>query len=135
MFKVYYLDPLIVNTRLLFNCYEDKDLYDYNLFYNSTFASIQQCLENGEDCEFVCKEFRFGTTSDMFIGRLSNYYQFLKEIEEVIRKYDPKLKVDENDKNSELFIEEQNYPEEFFIDKEQDLKLDNNLIINNYNMT
>lgn len=94
MFKVYYLDPLIVNTRLLFNCYEDKDLYDYNLFYNSTFASIQQCLENGEDCEFVCKEFRFGTTSDMFIGRLSNYYQFLKEIEEVIRKYDPKLKVD-----------------------------------------
>ena len=40
MFKVYYLDPLIVNTRLLFNCYEDKDLYDFNLFYNSTFASI-----------------------------------------------------------------------------------------------
>lgn len=71
----------------------------------------------------------------MFIGRLSNYYQFLKEIEEVLKKYDPGMKVDENNKDSELFIEEENYPEEFFIDHEQDLKLETNYIINNFNMT
>ena len=54
----------------------------------------------------------------MFIGRLTNYYQFLKEIEEVLKKYNPNLKIDENDKTSELFVAEEKYPEEFFIDKE-----------------
>jgi len=40
MFKVYYLDPMIVNTRLLFNCFEDTDKYKYELFYNATFVTI-----------------------------------------------------------------------------------------------
>lgn len=29
MFKIYYLDPLILNTNLLFNCHEDQDIYEY----------------------------------------------------------------------------------------------------------
>ena len=41
-------------------------------------------MEKGEDCENVCKEFRFGTSSALFIGRLSDYYKFLDEIEEVL---------------------------------------------------
>lgn len=40
MFKVYYLDPLMINTNLLFNCYEDNEFYQFNLFYNTTFANI-----------------------------------------------------------------------------------------------
>ena len=77
MFKVYYLDPLIINTNLLFNCYEDTDEYKYNFFYNTTYHTIEDCVEKGLDCEFVCKEFKFGTTSDLFVGRLSKYYKFL----------------------------------------------------------
>lgn len=46
-------------------------------------------MEDGEYCEFVCKEFKFGTTSDMFIGKLSNYVQFLKDIENLIEKSNP----------------------------------------------
>ena len=63
----------MINTNLLFNCYEDNEFYQFNLFYNTTFANIQSCVEEGENCEFVCKEFNFGTTSDLFIGRLSKY--------------------------------------------------------------
>ena len=48
MFKVYYLDPLIVNTNLLFNCLSDTDTYSYNFFYNASYASLNDCLENGE---------------------------------------------------------------------------------------
>jgi len=46
-------------------------------------------MEDGEECEFVCKEFKFGTTSDMFIGKLSHYVQFLKDIENLIEKSNP----------------------------------------------
>lgn len=77
VFKVFFLDPLMVNTNLLFNCYEDTDIYKYDLFYEANFASIKHCLEKGEECEFVCKEFRFGTTSNLFIGKLSEYYEFI----------------------------------------------------------
>lgn len=77
MFKVYYLDPLMINTSMLFNCYEDVDHYKYDLFYNATYFSVENCMENGEDCEFLCKEFKFGTVSEMFIGRLSNYFKFV----------------------------------------------------------
>lgn len=86
MFKTYYLDPLILNTRLLFNCYEDREVFKFDFSNRISFQSVQGCVERGEDCEFVCKEFRFGTTSELFIGRLSSYYQFLRELEQMIEK-------------------------------------------------
>ena len=106
MFKVYYLDPLIVNTNMLFNCYEDTEEYKYNFFYNVTFHSIKNCLEEGEECEFLCKEFKFGTTSDLFIGKLHKYYEFLNNIEKVLKKYDPEIVLDDETPGNELFIEE-----------------------------
>lgn len=63
----------MINTRMLYNCYEDKDVYDYNLFYNTTYPTIKTCLDEGKECEFICKEFKFGTTSELFIGKLSKY--------------------------------------------------------------
>lgn len=41
----------------------------------------------------------------------------------------------ENAPGNEIYIDEKMYPEEFFLDKEQDLDLNNNYILNNYNMT
>ena len=64
---------MVLNTNLLFNCYEDADIYEFNLIYNITDYNVASCIEKGESCEFVCKEFKFGTASDMFIGRLSYY--------------------------------------------------------------
>lgn len=41
----------------------------------------------------------------------------------MISKFNPKIKLEDNDPLSELFIDEKIYQEEFFIDKEQDLNL------------
>lgn len=92
-------------------------------------------MEKGEECENVCKEFRFGTSSKLFIGRLTDYYIFLEEIEEVLSKFNPELVQDHKDPKNELYLEKTLYPEEFFIDVEQELDLDTNIILNNYNMT
>lgn len=52
--KVYYLDPLMLNTNLLINCYYDKDIYDFNMIYKASFYSINQCLQKQEECEHIC---------------------------------------------------------------------------------
>lgn len=75
-------------------------------------------MENGENCESLCKEFKFGTTSEMFIGRLSHYTEFIETMETVLNKYNPDLKLDENEPNNELYMDEWEYPEEFFLDTE-----------------
>ncbi len=41
----------------------------------------------------------------MFIGRLTKYYEFMKEIEEVLEKFNPQMKLENNDPQSELYIE------------------------------
>lgn len=73
MFKVYYLDPLMIMTSRLYNCLDDKENRPDPSFYNNTFASVQRCLDKGEECEFLCKEFKFGGESELFIGKLKNY--------------------------------------------------------------
>ncbi len=135
MFKVYYFDPLIVNTNLLFNCYENEELYDFNLFYNTTFQNIESCVEKGENCEYVCKEFKFGTASELFIGKLSNYYEFLERIERVIQKFDPNVTFEDKEISSEFFIEDKMYNEEFFLDTEQVISEQNYFVLKDYNMT
>ena len=40
MFKTYYLDPLVQNTKLLINCYNDDDKLKYDLFYHTEFLNF-----------------------------------------------------------------------------------------------
>ena len=44
-------------------------------------------MERGESCEFVCKEFKFGTPGNLFIGRLSFYWDFFKKLEALLDKH------------------------------------------------
>lgn len=135
MLKIYFLDPLDLNVRLLSNCYEDKDEFKYENKYKTQYSTIEKCIDKGEDCEFVCKEFLFGTTSNLFIGNLREYNQTIKRIQDILNKYDPSLQMDKNQPDSELFRDEIEYPQEFFLDKEQDLGLDTNFLLNSFNMT
>lgn len=135
MFKVYYLDPLFINTNLLFNCMEDTDKYKFNLIYNVTFGNIESCVEKGENCEFVCKEFKFGTTGDLFIGKLDQYKDFLNKVEELIKNNNPSSNFEDKKPGDELFIDDTVYPEEFFLDPEQGISSQNYNILKDYNMT
>lgn len=81
-------------------------------------------MDNGEDCEFLCKEFKFGTSSEMFIGKLSQYFKFLNKIKWILKKYGSGIELEDKNPSNELFIEEINYPEEFFMDTEFNLNLD-----------
>lgn len=135
MFKVYYLDPLFINTNLLFNCMEDTEKYKFNLIYNVTFGNIESCVEKGENCEFVCKEFKFGTTGDLFIGKLDQYKDFLNKVEELIKNHDGNANFEDKKPGDELFIDDVSYPEEFFLDTEQGITLQNYYILKDYNMT
>jgi hypothetical protein len=135
MFKVYYLDPFFINTNMLFNCMEDTDKYKFNLIYNVTYPNIEACVEKGENCEFVCKEFKFGTTGDLFIGKVDEYHEFLKTIEKLIKMHDPSADILDNTPGSELYIDDVKYPSEFFIDPEQKITEQNYYVLKDFNMT
>lgn len=113
MFKVFFIDPMIVNTNYLLNCYEDTDKYTYKFEYMTEYQMIEDCVEKGENCEFVCKEFRFGASSELFMGNLGKFYEFYKNIENVLTKFNPAI---ENDIDGEFKVDEEEYPTELFTD-------------------
>jgi len=117
MFKVFYIDPMIINTNFLFNCYENTDKYKFDFNYKTTYNTIENCVEKGEGCEFVCKEFKMGTASDLFIGRLNDYHEFFNNLERIITKFNPSLR---NDFENEIVVEDELYPDEFFVIEDPD---------------
>lgn len=66
----------------------------------------------------MCKEFKFGTVSEMFIGRLSHYYEFLNSMKDLLEKYGPGVKIEDKDSQNEFFVDEVEYEDEFFLDVE-----------------
>lgn len=38
----------------------------------------------GENCEYICKEFRFGTSSDLFIGNLERIKGVMEKMKEIL---------------------------------------------------
>ena len=90
---------MIINSNFLFNCVEDTDAYNFEFKYKATYDDIQLCLENGTvaSCEFVCKEFRFAGVSDMFIGQLEDYLQYLKNFEHIASKLNPDINLESNE--------------------------------------
>lgn len=111
MFKVFFLDPFIVNTNYLLNCHKNTDKYKYEFEYMTQYQMIEGCVERGENCEFVCKEFRFGASSELFMGKMKKFFEFFKNVEEVVTEFNPAIKVDVD---NEFNIDEDDYPSEFF---------------------
>lgn len=113
MFKVYFIDPLVKNSSYLFNCYEDTDKYNFNFHYNTTYYNMETCVEKGENCEYLCKEFKFGSTSELFIGSLKGYYDYFVTLQRIVQDFDENVHADLDD---EFYIDQKEYPEEFFAD-------------------
>lgn len=74
MYKLNFIDPLIINSTFLMNCFEDTDIYTYEFSYNIKFEDINECIEKGGNspsCYKLCEEFKLGEVSDMFVGNLA----------------------------------------------------------------
>lgn len=132
MFKTYFLDPLIVNTNYLLNCHNNSKKFEYEFEYMTTYHMIEGCVEKGENCEYVCKEFRFGGSSELFIGNLKKFYEFYENVEKLLSDF----KTDyEEDEKEEFKIEEEDYPSDFFTIGGPSISAETNTLLNDYDLT
>ena len=110
-YKIYFLDPFIINANFMLNCNGDTDKFKYDFDYQVTYGEIKSCIEEDEHCSNVCREFRFGKSTDMFMGDLSKYEKFLANFEEFAANKNPDMNVNSED----LYIPEYDFADsEFF---------------------
>lgn len=72
-YKFYYFDPMIINMNTILNCANGNEELVFDNSYRMDYNTINDCLLHGDNCEDVCAEFRFGVSSNLFIGNLDNY--------------------------------------------------------------
>ena len=118
LYKVYYLDPFMVNANYLYNCMENTDQYSYKPEYNSHFMEVKECLENGGDCTQICNDFRLGGMSELFLGDLKKYEVFYENFNKFL-----KIGNVEEDSESEIIIPEYSVNGTDFFVSEHELSL------------
>lgn len=112
-YKVNYIDPMIININFMMNCYFNTDTYLFNFDYNLSLESINNCVTSGgtgPECIQLCKEYKIGETSDMFIGNLSEYTAFIDNLDELIKDFDATIL----DDDYSITIDSETYSSEFF---------------------
>ena len=123
MYKLYYLDPFIINANFMFNCYENTDKHSYKFDYRVPYQEIKACLEHGgPHCGNVCREFRFGKSSEMFMGDLSKYDKFITKFENFAS--DVGIDIENQDKELNA-LEFPEHDDEFFKVEEPEWNLEN----------
>ena len=111
MYKVYYLDPFIKNATHMFNCHAGEEKYKFDIDYQATYPEIKTCVEHGIGCNNVCREYRFGKSSDLFMGDLAKYETLLANFEEFAKEKNQSIEFT----NEELYVPEYTFDNaEFF---------------------
>ena len=108
-YKLFYFDPMIINMNSIIDCSDAIERSYFDNSYRVRYPEIVNCLTNNIDCDSLCNEFRFGSTSNLWIGKLSEYkntyYKFIK----MLKKYNPNFvapssdTLDQGDVSTEFF--------------------------------
>ena len=108
-FKVFYFDPMVINMNSVIDCSDGIERSYFDNSYRVNYTQITNCLANNQNCDAICNEFRFGSTSNLWIGKLSEYKKTYSQFIRVLQKYDPTFQppandaLDEGDISSEFF--------------------------------
>lgn len=129
-YKVYFFNPLVRNLNQVLNCVHDTDIQYFDVEHQVSYQGIADCLENKNYCWKVCKEFRFGISSNLFIGQLSQYKRLLSSIEGLVAEMSrTTARFDELD-----FLDE-DYQGEFFARGNDTIVLNNMNILKDMNLS
>lgn len=122
-YKVYFFNPLIKNMNQVLNCVHDTDIEYFDYQNLVSYQGIADCLENKNYCWKVCKEFRFGISSNLFIGQLREYKKLLNSIEDIVAEMSHQTK-----KFDELDFLDEDFSGEFFA------RTNDTIVMNNMNL-
>jgi hypothetical protein len=87
----------------------DTDIEYFDNHHDVFYQGVNDCLVNKNYCWKVCREFRIGITSNLFIGQLKVYKHVLKSMQDIISHYSEKpVSYDE------LGVLDEHYSGEFF---------------------
>lgn len=129
-YRVYFFNPLVKNLNQVLNCVHDTDVQHFDFDHLVSYQGIADCLENKNYCWKVCKEFRFGISSNLFIGQLTQYKKMMHSMESLIAQMShTTAKFDELD-----FLDEK-FHGEFFARANDTLVLNNMNILKDMNLS
>lgn len=115
IYKINYVDPLIINLNKIFNCIDDADTYLEDYPYNVSLKNINDCLNKGENCEYMCKEFSFGSANNLFLGKLATYLQTIDKLKRISENGGNSSEIRSEDNEN---IDVDNLDDRFFLVKE-----------------
>ena len=85
-YKIYFIEPLLQDLNKVMNCVHDTDQNNFQHDLQVPYNAVSNCLVNGNGCWKVCKDFRLGQPSYLFIGSLKEYKLIITSIEGIIGK-------------------------------------------------
>ena len=120
IYKVNYIDPLISNLNKIFNCIDDGDFYPEENQYDVSLENINSCLNKGENCEYVCKEYTFGSANNLFLGKLANYLKTIDKLMRLSKNFlnNKKLEIN-NPSEDDMKFDIKNLDDKFFVVEEK----------------
>lgn len=111
VYRKFFFEPLIKNMNNISRCInrQMEDFIPVRMGSRTNYHNVKACLLDNKKCDFICKEFRFGSSSELFVGDLKEYSRVLRNIELLLQTLGPQeeifneIQIDENDYESEFF--------------------------------
>lgn len=111
VYRKFFFEPLIKNMNNISRCInrQMEDFIPVRINSRTNYHNVKACLIDNKKCDFICKEFRFGSSSELFVGDLKEYSRVLRNIEILLQTLGPQdeifkeIKIDQEDYESEFF--------------------------------